>query len=231
MEPQPELVRPYVAALTGGTDEPTDPPEPWPTAQNLPPVPEAAGRGALRGARRGRRRSLALTATLLLAAGAAVALLVFVTDGGGAPRPAAPLAAPAALPAPGGAGATPAGGAGPSHGATATSRAAVPAGAGSAAGSPATGPTATGSTTQASTSPASSPSATDGTLRPGDRGPAVVRLQQLLFQQGFTYVSETGVYDDATTRGVTQLQENRGLTGDPAGVYGPVSRASLDPGD
>jgi peptidoglycan hydrolase-like protein with peptidoglycan-binding domain len=55
----------------------------------------------------------------------------------------------------------------------------------------------------------------------------VTALQQLLFDQGFTYVSTTGVYDGATVRGVTQLQQNRGVTGDPVGVYGPRTRAAL----
>ncbi|WP_078968460.1 MULTISPECIES: peptidoglycan-binding domain-containing protein [unclassified Streptomyces] len=66
------------------------------------------------------------------------------------------------------------------------------------------------------------------TLSTGDTGPNVTRLQQLLFGQGFTYVTVNGTYDEATRRGVTQLQKDRGLSGDPDGVYGPVSRASLD---
>lgn len=65
------------------------------------------------------------------------------------------------------------------------------------------------------------------TLRPGDSGPDVTQLQQLLFQQGLTYVAETGVYDAATERGVAQVQQDRGLTCDPRGVYGPCTRASL----
>ncbi|SEO96063.1 Putative peptidoglycan binding domain-containing protein [Actinacidiphila rubida] len=65
------------------------------------------------------------------------------------------------------------------------------------------------------------------TLRPGDSGPDVTRLQQLLFAQGFTYVSQTGVYDGPTERGVAQAQQDRGLTCDPRGVYGPCTRAAL----
>jgi peptidoglycan hydrolase-like protein with peptidoglycan-binding domain len=97
-------------------------------------------------------------------------------------------------------------------------------------GRPASSATATAAVPDPAAATAHGGSA-DGTLRPGDRGPAVARLQQLLFDQGFTYVAVTGVYDDATTRGVTQLQQNRGLTADPPGVYGPQSRASLDPGN
>ncbi|MBL1098317.1 peptidoglycan-binding domain-containing protein [Streptomyces coffeae] len=66
------------------------------------------------------------------------------------------------------------------------------------------------------------------TLSRGDVGPDVERLQQVLFGQGFTYVSATGVFDDATLRGVVQYQRNRGITGDPLGVFGPVTRASSE---
>ncbi|MET9700461.1 peptidoglycan-binding protein [Streptomyces sp. NPDC006529] len=76
--------------------------------------------------------------------------------------------------------------------------------------------------------PAASESAGDGTLRPGDSGAAVRALQERLFGQGFTYVSATGVYDNRTRRGVAQFQRDRGLTGDPMGVYGPRTRAALE---
>ena len=65
-------------------------------------------------------------------------------------------------------------------------------------------------------------------LSAGDSGAAVADLQRRLFNQGFTYVAVTGVYDRSTTRGVIQLQQNRGITGDPLGVYGPHTRASLE---
>ncbi|MFD3531061.1 peptidoglycan-binding protein [Streptomyces sp. NPDC058664] len=66
------------------------------------------------------------------------------------------------------------------------------------------------------------------TLSMGDTGSDVTRLQQLLHAQGFTYVTVNGTYDGATRRGVAQLQRDRDLSGDPEGVYGPVSRASLE---
>ncbi|WP_328297001.1 peptidoglycan-binding protein [Streptomyces sp. NBC_00435] len=69
-----------------------------------------------------------------------------------------------------------------------------------------------------------------GTLRPGDSGAAVRTLQQRLYAQGFTYVSATGVYDEQTRRGVTQLQQNRSIKGDPPGVYGPATRAAFGSG-
>lgn len=80
----------------------------------------------------------------------------------------------------------------------------------------------------ARTTTTAAPSATaPRTLRSGDSGPDVTQLQQLLFDQGFTYVSLTGVYDAATERGVAQAQQDRGLTCDPRGVYGPCTRAAL----
>lgn len=66
-----------------------------------------------------------------------------------------------------------------------------------------------------------------GTLRPGDSGPEVRTLQGRLYAQGFTYVSVTGVYDEQTRRGVTQFQQNRGIKGDPQGVYGPATQAAF----
>jgi murein L,D-transpeptidase YcbB/YkuD len=85
-----------------------------------------------------------------------------------------------------------------------------------------TSPVATATTT---TPPASAPA--PRTLSAGDTGPDVTQLQLLLYSQGFTYVSQTGVYDKATVRGVTKAQKDRGLTCDPPGVYGPCTRAAL----
>ncbi|MEV8532496.1 peptidoglycan-binding protein [Streptomyces sp. NPDC051211] len=112
-----------------------------------------------------------------------------------------------------------------------------------------TGPAATPSAVRPSASAATTPSAkpspgtgqtsaqptpspvrperTDGTLRTGDSGPEVSELQQALFGQGFTYVSVTGRYDEATKRGVRQFQRDRSLRGDPSGVFGPHTRAAL----
>ncbi|MFF7198131.1 peptidoglycan-binding protein [Streptomyces sp. NPDC008079] len=99
-------------------------------------------------------------------------------------------------------------------------------------GSPAPGSSVTGAppTTAPSDSPAPSATApTPRTLQAGDTGSDVTDLQRLLFAQGITYVSPTGVYDDATVRGVTQIQRDRGITCDPTGVYGPCTRAALAP--
>ncbi|MEV6954676.1 peptidoglycan-binding protein [Streptomyces sp. NPDC051183] len=75
--------------------------------------------------------------------------------------------------------------------------------------------------------PSPPPPTPDGALRPGDRGAEVRTLQQRLYGQGFTYVTVNGVYDDDTRRGVAQLQSDRGLSGDPSGIYGPHTRAAF----
>ncbi|WP_326586471.1 peptidoglycan-binding domain-containing protein [Streptomyces sp. NBC_01294] len=62
----------------------------------------------------------------------------------------------------------------------------------------------------------------------GDSGPEVRSLQEMLYGQGFTYVSVTGVYDAQTKRGVSQLQRDRSIKGDPPGVYGPATRAAME---
>ncbi|MGW0896685.1 peptidoglycan-binding domain-containing protein [Streptomyces goshikiensis] len=69
--------------------------------------------------------------------------------------------------------------------------------------------------------------ATGGMLRPGDRGPEVRALQERLHGQGFTYVKVNGVYDGRTRRGVAQLQSDRGISGDPQGVYGPATQEAF----
>lgn len=74
---------------------------------------------------------------------------------------------------------------------------------------------------------ATPPPANSGTLKAGDSGPRVSRLQQFLFLQGFTFVRVTGTYDDATVRGVAKLQSDRGITGDPSGVFGPNTAARV----
>ncbi|MEU6892585.1 peptidoglycan-binding protein [Streptomyces sp. NPDC046557] len=81
---------------------------------------------------------------------------------------------------------------------------------------------------QGAPSAAPPPPADDSrTLRQGDKGPEVRELQQRLYDQGFTYVAVTGVYDGRTRRGVAQLQRDRDIKGDPPGVYGPATRAAF----
>ncbi|WKD36344.1 peptidoglycan-binding domain-containing protein [Streptomyces xanthophaeus] len=71
------------------------------------------------------------------------------------------------------------------------------------------------------------PPSSSATLRMGDTGPEVRALQELLYGQGFTYVSVTGVYDSQTKRGVGQLQRDRSIKGDSPGVYGPATQAAM----
>ncbi|MFB7182509.1 peptidoglycan-binding protein [Streptomyces sp. NPDC056257] len=74
---------------------------------------------------------------------------------------------------------------------------------------------------------AARPSSAPVTLRMGDKGPEVRALQEMLYGQGFTYVSVTGVFDSQTKRGVSQLQRDRSIKGDPPGVYGPATQAAM----
>ncbi|MEU9236170.1 peptidoglycan-binding domain-containing protein [Streptomyces subrutilus] len=118
-------------------------------------------------------------------------------------------------------------GAGPEDGASAPSgKPSATAGASASAGASAPAAAPSPKATPPPSTPAE-PSGPPGTLRMGDRGPEVRALQELLFGQGFTYVSVTGVYDGQTKRGVSQLQRDRDIKGDPQGVYGPATRAAL----
>lgn len=76
----------------------------------------------------------------------------------------------------------------------------------------------------------SSPAASATVLSVGSAGPAVVRLQHLLFDQGKTDVLADGYYGPVTELAVREIQSERSLTSDPPGVYGPATRAALDPG-
>ncbi|MHA6765455.1 peptidoglycan-binding domain-containing protein [Streptacidiphilus sp. PAMC 29251] len=206
-----------------------------------PPAPAAPAGSQLTPARPGRRSRPVLLALLVLGAtAAAVVTLVEVTaPSGGAPARALPAVgaspdAGGALPTAAAATAT-ASGAQPPSGGSVSPRNPVPASA-AASAVPAAGARAGSSATATGTAsgPLSAPrnqSATPAVLEPGDRGADVADLQRQLFDQGFTYAAVTGVFDQATTRGVTQLQQNRGITGDPAGVYGPHTRAALEAGD
>ncbi|MGW5847442.1 peptidoglycan-binding protein [Streptomyces sp. NPDC055254] len=195
---------------------------PYPTA-----APAAGGRPAVSPAEDGRGGSRLKVAVLTLLALAAVGALASVLLGPDAAPPKA--SPPLRLPNP----------VLPAH-----SRAAVTDEPASAPGSPSPSlspsPTPDRSTSQKVQSPtgAPGPSATrptspattaeDGTLRPGDRGPEVRTLQERLRAQGFTYVNVTGVYDGNTRRGVSQLQSDRNITGDPRGIYGPATRAAFE---
>ncbi|MFD6967332.1 peptidoglycan-binding protein [Streptomyces sp. NPDC059949] len=235
------LVRPYVAP-SGRPPQSTAPA--WPQAGPLAfpgpargpvtggsaPTPPPADRrdadsatGRGRGRGRGGRSRLPAAVLTLLALFAVGALVLVLLPAGPDPRP--PRAEPPAdlsVPVlPGGPGADD-----EEPGPTASVRSAAP--------SP-TAPAA--SDTPASQSPkptpppspsAPSPAGGSATLRMGDSGPEVRSLQEMLHGQGFTYVSVTGVYDAQTKRGVSQLQRDRSIKGDPPGVYGPATRAAME---
>ena len=65
-------------------------------------------------------------------------------------------------------------------------------------------------------------------LRPGDRGPAVRRLQEALVALGLTKVKPDGVYGKKTKRAVTAFQKQAGLEAD--GVVGPKTADALNRG-
>lgn len=104
-----------------------------------------------------------------------------------------------------------------------------------------TSPSATStssSTTTASPSPTSPkpkptpstpPPLTDtSTMKPGDSGAAVKRMQQRLSDLGYWLGTPDGEYGGLTTQAVLALQKTAGLGRD--GVYGPNTRAALDRG-
>ena len=67
-------------------------------------------------------------------------------------------------------------------------------------------------------------------LRNGDSGPEVVELQKRLRQVPFIYFlgSTDGKYDDDVENAVRTYQDDYDVKGDPAGVYGPNTRKSLE---
>lgn len=227
------LVRPYVTPSRPPYREGTTTGPAWPqygpesprAASRVAPTPVAGGTGrhaAGRGGRDGRDgRGIAPAVVVGLTALAVAGAVVFLLGGPDEERspsragqrpdlsvPVLPARSPDASPTP------------------AATGSATP---GSPRASAPTGPTASRAAT--STPPGSAPAQPSGgaaaTLRPGDRGPEVSDLQARLQGQGFTYVSVTGVYDGQTRRGVAQLQSDRGITGDPKGVYGPATRAAF----
>ncbi|MER5414750.1 peptidoglycan-binding domain-containing protein [Streptomyces virginiae] len=227
------LVRPYVA--------PSGPPPPstapaWPQAGPLAfpgpahaqasEVPAAAGVAAPRPtAVRGRRSRLPFAVLTLLSL-AAVGAVVLLLSGPDAQPPRA--GAPAELSVPMLRGHNPNSGVevgvpGPT--------ASAPSSAASASPTPSRAPSASASQDpkppSSPSASASGPSGSSGTLRMGDTGPEVRALQELLYRQGFTYVSVNGVYDSQTKRGVGQLQRDRSIKGDSPGVYGPATQAAM----
>ncbi|GLW13806.1 hypothetical protein Stsp01_05490 [Streptomyces sp. NBRC 13847] len=65
-------------------------------------------------------------------------------------------------------------------------------------------------------------------LREGAAGPGVAELQERLRQLGLYQGAGGGRYDAEVRAAVSQYQRSYGVTGDPDGVYGPRTRASLE---
>lgn len=66
----------------------------------------------------------------------------------------------------------------------------------------------------------------DGSIHPGDRGPAVTAIQQQLAALGYWLGSPDGVFGTVTEQAVYALQKAAALSRD--GVVGPATKAALD---
>ncbi|MFF4343059.1 peptidoglycan-binding protein [Kitasatospora sp. NPDC001540] len=251
------LVRPYAPPGPPLADPAALPPPPLAAAPADGPHPGGAG-PARPSAPRARRRRGPRAVHWLPAAAAAVGLLAWALPSAppttpdpaarSTDRPTPEASAPAspgesaptrpAQPSgPGHSGSAPA--TGPAVGATTTvtsrplpsGASADPAAFGTPSGPGASATAPASATATPSQPPASTPSPTAGpTLRRGDRGPEVARLQSLLYRQGKTYVTSSGTYDKATERAVRETQQEYGITTDPPGCYGPATRAAIDHG-
>lgn len=100
---------------------------------------------------------------------------------------------------------------------------------------PASSPSSSPSSTPSSTTPAADPSAAAPStvsagpvLRRGDKGAAVLAVQNRLGALGYWLGTPRGVYDDNTVHAVTALQKAAGLSRD--GVLGAKTRAALAAG-
>lgn len=173
----------------------------------------------------------------VLAAGAvALSLGVFTGSGKGDavlldPRPSAPAISVAPVgPSDGPTGETASPSASASHSASASaSRSASPSAASptaSRSSSPAPAPSATTGRPAGPTTPPPAPKPV--TLRSGDSGPEVEKLQRLLADQGLYRGRFDGRYGHSVERAVDDFQFYNDVEGDPPGVYGPATRRALE---
>ncbi|MCX4778095.1 peptidoglycan-binding domain-containing protein [Streptomyces sp. NBC_01264] len=107
----------------------------------------------------------------------------------------------------------------------------------STSASPSPSPTPTRSSTPSTTpsptpsrpsSPTSRPPSQAPTLRYGDSGPEVEKLQRLLAAQGIYRGKYDGRYGARTESAVSTFQAYNGIDEDPWGVYGPATRRALE---
>ncbi|MFJ8014431.1 peptidoglycan-binding protein [Streptomyces sp. NPDC096339] len=218
---------------TRGPDEsPDQGPVPSAAPVSAPDRATDSGRAPAAVPPAGRRRErsgadpLMIAVLTLLGLGAAGGLVLILT---GPDDPVPPRAkAPTGLTVPGLPGRMPGSGAEPTESPGPTGSSGSPSPSPSASKSSAPPTSQAPKPTPSPSAPAAEAGVPTATLRMGDKGPQVRALQELLFGQGFTYVSVTGVYDGQTKRGVSQLQRDRDIKGDPQGIYGPATQAALD---
>lgn len=94
--------------------------------------------------------------------------------------------------------------------------------------SPSASPSPSPSATSRSPSPKPSPPAQGPTLRYGDSGADVEKLQRLLTNQGLYRGRINGRFDSRVEQAVSTFQFEKGIDDDEWGVYGPVTRRALE---
>ncbi|MEV6689542.1 peptidoglycan-binding domain-containing protein [Streptomyces sp. NPDC051130] len=228
------------------------PPQPWPDhtvpLRAVPRAPgttnvTAGGEGGGGGGGPEKRRKLPLllagAAALVAVGGVAAALGVSGGSGSGGTalldaKPSAPVVGMTpGVPSQG----SPSASAGPSASASAS---ASPSSSASRSPSPSASPSASRSSASPSRTPSPTPSRTSAapppppaaaqgpTLRYGDSGPEVKKLQQLLSGQGLYRGRFDGRFGKSTEDAVSEFQWYNNITADPWGVYGPATRKALE---
>ncbi|OIK26777.1 peptidoglycan-binding protein [Streptomyces malaysiense] len=94
--------------------------------------------------------------------------------------------------------------------------------------SPAPAPSRAPSRTPSPTASASGTPAGAAVLERGDSGPQVVELEYRLWELNLYEGDVNGLYTYPVENAVSTYQLARGIQGDPLGVYGPRTRASLE---